>query len=518
MTDTAALHKPGRHRAGAWLAAVALLLAALAVAGFARPAAATIPAGSGMVTGRVSYAGTHPVENVVVEAYASGASSPTASSTTTPEGIYSLTLPAGSSWNLRVSDPRNYWETAWFGSTDGTRTTSTEVQVADGSTTTLDQQVEPIRSVLPRFNTDVPQWHGSYRLYARKYDPETGSWSAQFELTDKVMFGYRIEPGTYRFLFEPTYTTAVTPTWYPNQTSFEAATDVDTSGSDPTIFLDFDLVMAQSIGILSPASIAGTGWVGEQLTGGGPSWSVAPSSTSSRWIRDDGVVVADQTYRYTPTSGDYGHTILFEVTGYRPGYEPGTSQSAPITVTDLLPVTAPTVAGASRVGSLLTAKTGTWTHPVQTASYQWLRNGTVIAGGTSRGYRTTSADIAKKMSVRVTVSTADGHAAARTAALGGYVKTNSWISAVKQTAWRDGRRVTYVVGTLHLPSNPTTSGTQGRFGLYAGTRLLTTGRVGDGAPIRWQVPTRRGDYSYRFDFTGNQVAVPATRRITITIG
>ena len=157
MTDTAALHKPGRHRAGAWLAAVALLLAALAVAGFARPAAATIPAGSGMVTGRVSYAGTHPVENVVVEAYASGASSPTASSTTTPEGIYSLTLPAGTSWNLKVSDPRNYWETVWFGSTDGTRTTSTEVQVADGSTTTLDQQVEPIRSVLPRFNTDVPQ-------------------------------------------------------------------------------------------------------------------------------------------------------------------------------------------------------------------------------------------------------------------------------------------------------------------------------------------------------------------------
>lgn len=77
---------------------------------------------------------------------------------------------------------------------------------------------------------------------------------------------------------------------------------------------------------------------------------------------------------------------------------------------------APTVSGAARVGSPLTAVLGTWTPAPTTVRYQWLRGGTPIAGATGASYRAVPADAGKRLSVSVTAERAGYASATRTSA------------------------------------------------------------------------------------------------------
>jgi len=61
----------------------------------------------------------------------------------------------------------------------------------------------------------------------------------------------------------------------------------------------------------------------------------------------------------------------------------------------------PSVAGTMKVGKTVTARPGTWSPTAAVTSYQWLRNGTPIAGATGSSYRLTKADKGKKISVRI---------------------------------------------------------------------------------------------------------------------
>ncbi len=70
----------------------------------------------------------------------------------------------------------------------------------------------------------------------------------------------------------------------------------------------------------------------------------------------------------------------------------------------LAPVDAPQLSGAARVGSTLRTSRGTWNTPDVSYSYQWLRNGSPIAGATAATYRLGAADVAKRVSARVTAS------------------------------------------------------------------------------------------------------------------
>ncbi|WP_426323971.1 hypothetical protein [Microbacterium sp. E-13] len=64
----------------------------------------------------------------------------------------------------------------------------------------------------------------------------------------------------------------------------------------------------------------------------------------------------------------------------------------------------PTISGTAKVGSTLTANTGTWSPTPTTFAYQWLRNGTAISGATSATYKLVTADAGKSLTVKVTGS------------------------------------------------------------------------------------------------------------------
>lgn len=66
--------------------------------------------------------------------------------------------------------------------------------------------------------------------------------------------------------------------------------------------------------------------------------------------------------------------------------------------------TAPTVSGPSKVGSVLTASSGTWSETGTTFSYQWRANTKDILGAQGTSLRLTRAHQGKKISVRVTAA------------------------------------------------------------------------------------------------------------------
>ncbi len=104
-------------------------------------------------------------------------------------------------------------------------------------------------------------------------------------------------------------------------------------------------------------------------------------------------------------TGFGSHTVDFASTDVAGNTEP--THSVTIDLRDVDAVSAvlvPQVTGTAVVGSTLTATTGTWNTPGLDFAFQWLRNGSPVAGATRSSYRVGAADVGKRVSVRVTAS------------------------------------------------------------------------------------------------------------------
>ena len=115
------------------------------------------------------------------------------------------------------------------------------------------------------------------------------------------------------------------------------------------------------------------------------------------------------------------------------------------------------IAGVAHVGRTVTAVTGTWSPSGVSLAYQWLRNGSAIAGATSANFTLTAADNGQKISARITgtkagyptasVTTAVKRVAAGTltqgtASISGSVKVGSPLTA-KTSGWDSGVTLGY---------------------------------------------------------------------------
>lgn len=80
---------------------------------------------------------------------------------------------------------------------------------------------------------------------------------------------------------------------------------------------------------------------------------------------------------------------------------------------------APTISGVPEVGKTLTAGPGTWTGEPTSYGYQWLNDGSPVAGATSPTYVVRSADVDHGVSVRVTATNGTTSATSTSAAVAG---------------------------------------------------------------------------------------------------
>jgi hypothetical protein len=185
-------------------------------------------------------------------------------------------------------------------------------------------------------------------------------------------------------------------------------------------------------------AISGTPTVGSTLTATQGSWTENPTSFAYQWVRcpSDGgdptgsncaAVGGATTQAYIVSSADAGFRLRVRVTATnQDGSATAASNATALVVAQTaapVRVGDPVVSGTARVGSTLSATQGQWSNSPTSFAYQWVRCPTsggnptgsdcaAIGGATAATYQASTADVGRRLRVRVTATNADGSATA----------------------------------------------------------------------------------------------------------
>jgi hypothetical protein len=204
----------------------------------------------------------------------------------------------------------------------------------------------------------------------------------------------------------------------PGQTSitfqwFQMPAEVNgTTVLPPTTPLE-KFVFTRMSGQLAPGapSINGTVSVGRTVTGDPGDWSASSAALSYQWLLDGTAIDGATSRTYTIDPADQGKELQVRVTGELAGFKATSATSAPALVAARkLQPSAVTAGGVFRVGGTVTAAASAWTPPAA-LTYQWLRDGSPIAGATDVSYSPVAADAGRLLQVKVT-GTAAGYQSA----------------------------------------------------------------------------------------------------------
>lgn len=154
-----------------------------------------------------------------------------------------------------------------------------------------------------------------------------------------------------------------------------------------------------------PPEISGAARLDATLTASTGEWAPVTASTTYAyaWLRDGSPISGADESSYRATSTDLGHALSVRVTattGSAAGLPATSAPTDEVGPGVFSGVSAPTISGVRRWGRTLTASTGTWSPAPSSISYQWLRNGSAIAGATSRSLKLPVGDFGTRISIR----------------------------------------------------------------------------------------------------------------------
>jgi len=186
-------------------------------------------------------------------------------------------------------------------------------------------------------------------------------------------------------------------------------------------------VAAQEI-VAGTPTITGTPQVGATLTADPGDWAPEDVALAYQWHANNTDITGADQPTYTPTTADIGKRITVSVTGSREHSADVTRTSSatePVAAEDIVPGT-PTITGVARAGKTLTVDAGDWSPEEVELSYQWLADGVEIDGATGTTLELTNALAGKRITARVTGTSADqslAETSAPTAAVVGVLST-----------------------------------------------------------------------------------------------
>lgn len=148
-------------------------------------------------------------------------------------------------------------------------------------------------------------------------------------------------------------------------------------------------------------TIVGQGKVGQTLSASSGAWDTG-TSFSYQWFRNGIAIQGAYSNQYQTQVADDGTNISFKQTARKAIWSvTQESNSTGVSLLEIASRPQPTIVGNSRIGTILSASTGSWDAGTR-FSYQWLTDGTAILGATTNRYTLEDRDDGRLVSVRVT--------------------------------------------------------------------------------------------------------------------
>jgi 5-hydroxyisourate hydrolase-like protein (transthyretin family) len=259
----------------------------------------------------------------------------------------------------------------------------------------------------PKVNLNVRLYMWSFGVWQQAQTDQTDSTGA-YDFT-------QLQPGRYKIEYPPTGTSL--GEWWEHALTQATATEV-------IVGADQDLT-GYDVTLRAPASISGrvttpTGnwvdyptvtvyqfvagaWTEERSVDGSVDGSfqingLEPGPRRLRITRPNYVTEYWQDATTLAAGADIPLALGESVTGINPAVAPTITDAV---VNDVLP----SISGTRQVGSTLTAFEGSWQPATGvTFEYQWLADGVEVPGAVGTSYALTSADLGRRLAVRVTAS------------------------------------------------------------------------------------------------------------------
>jgi hypothetical protein len=192
----------------------------------------------------------------------------------------------------------------------------------------------------------------------------------------------------------------------------------------------------------APPALSGAPQTGATLSCSTGVWSGGvPQTYSYQWLRDGGPIVGAVAPEYVVQSVDQGHALACLVTATNAGgsagvTSPGVAIPAPSPAAGApANVGLPGVSGTAAFAHKLSCSTGSWSgsQPL-TYSYQWIRNGSPIAGAVLANYAAGAGDAGHKLNCVVTATNAAGRASASSSAVAIAFASNAFTRSAPKAA------------------------------------------------------------------------------------
>ena len=164
--------------------------------------------------------------------------------------------------------------------------------------------------------------------------------------------------------------------------------------------------------------IEGTMAVGSTITCNEGTWTGDPDFTYA-WLRDGTPIPGATARTYPIVAADAARQLTCRVTGTNTaGSAVATSAARSVPAVGPASSSPPAISGTPATGQTLTCDPGTFTGaPAPTLAFEWLRDGTPIAGATGSTYTLTGDDAGHAITCRVTATNPGGSAAATSPAV-----------------------------------------------------------------------------------------------------
>lgn len=230
--------------------------------------------------------------------------------------------------------------------------------------------------------------------------------------------------------------------------------------------------------------ISGKPYVDEVLTASPGTWTPTPGFKGYRWYVDGVKLPKSNKAKLTLTHDMLGKTVsvvsVIRGDGYQEAVSPAVSAGA--VLQDTITVTKPfAVVGRARYGDTLTVTPGTFTPADAKPTYQWLRDGSPIAGATGTSYTLGAADAGHRVAPRITLTRTSYATVVQTPASPG--RTTSPASIRIVTADRRGKAYARVRVTAS-GVRPVRGKVWIRIGSWRDTVRLVDGKVSVLVPVK----------------------------------